>query len=204
MADHIPLYQKVHPIECQYLGCTQSLTFNGSTTYDHEELQNNVPIKINLITNFIVENERKVVELLSHFFGKRYNRSSTIIVSIRYNSCLMVGGSWEPAYSLDITTLPNELTTCANRRNAYLVQSYLAAIVGVPSDRGFIHFIEVHGDKLATNGCIVGSAVQQTPEPTNSRENLGTAPLLRALSKRSWWKVAAGRGRSQRREIQIT
>lgn len=62
------------------------------------------------------------------------------MVKVDHSACLAMGGTFDPCYSLTLTAVPSEMGPSMNKRNAMLIQSFLADILSVSSDRGIVKF----------------------------------------------------------------
>lgn len=77
------------------------------------------------------------------------------MINVDHSACLLLAGSFEPAYILTITTLPSQLQPTTNKRNAALIQSFMADILSVPPERGVLRFKPIPEENLATNGVTI-------------------------------------------------
>ncbi|KAK6407424.1 hypothetical protein LTR81_018025 [Elasticomyces elasticus] len=103
--------------------------------------QRESPLLAELKTNVIITDEFTLVMHLSYHLAQRHNRSlSSIMVKVDHSACLALRGTFDPCYIFNITTLPFEMGPTINKRNAVLIQSFMANILGVSSDRGIIKF----------------------------------------------------------------
>jgi hypothetical protein len=48
------------------------------------------------------------------------------MITVNHSACLLLGGSFEPTYVLTITALPIQLLPTTNKRNAALIQNFMA------------------------------------------------------------------------------
>jgi hypothetical protein len=137
---------------------------NGSGTKESakERVQRESPIIAELRTNVIIKDEYTAITSLSQHLSERYRRpESAIILTVTHSTCLMMGGSFEPAYILDITAIPSEVQPVTNKRNAYLIQCFVAEVLHVPSNRGVVRFSGLEEEKLATNGSTVAGEIER-------------------------------------------
>jgi hypothetical protein len=170
----------------QYFNDTFS---NASSSKEsaREQIQRDSPIIAELRTNVIIKDEYTIVTSLSQHLSERYRRSeSAILFTVTHSSCLMMGGSFEPAYVLDITAIPSEVQPVTNKRNAYLIQCFVAEVLHVPSDRGIVRFVALEEEKLATNGSTVAGEIERAEKDA---DNLGSEEksigLVRSLTSKS-------------------
>jgi hypothetical protein len=94
----------------------------------------------------------------------------------------MMAGSFEPAYLLTITAIPSELQPVTNKRNAYLIQHFIADTLHVPSNRGVIRFQDVPEQKLGTNGSTVAGEMERL-EKAQAEESLGRSMTNKSSRK---------------------
>lgn len=135
------------------------------------------------LTMHQVKDEYTVVTDLSHHLSQRYQRpESSIMITVKHSACLLLGGSFEPTYLLTITALPVQVQPTLNKRNAALIQAFMAETLGVPSDRGIIKFIPIPEDSLATNGMTILGEIERL-ERQQADEN--GSNLKRALTNKS-------------------
>lgn len=125
-----------------------------------------------------------MVTNLSQHLSERYRRpESAIMINVTHSACLMMAGSFEPAYLLTITAIPSELQPVTNKRNAYLIQHFIADTLHVPSSRGVIRFQDVPEQKLGTNGSTVAGEIERL-EKTQAEDNNGVGRSMTSKSSR--------------------
>jgi hypothetical protein len=116
------------------------------------------------------------------------------MITVTHSACLMMGGSFDPAYILSITAIPSEVQPVTNKRNAYLMQHFVADTLHVPSSRGIVRFHEIPEERLATNGSTVAgelerldmnSGVNRTVTNKSSRKSLITSKRKSVLGRRN-------------------
>jgi hypothetical protein len=114
------------------------------------------PVIAELRTNVIVKDEFTLVTDLSYNLVKRYNRpASAIMVKLDHSACLALGGTFDPCYILTITAVSSHMGPTMNKRNAALIQSFMADILSVPPNRGIIKFHQMPEENLAINGTTI-------------------------------------------------
>ncbi|KAI9802157.1 MAG: hypothetical protein M1833_002078 [Piccolia ochrophora] len=107
-------------------------------------------------TNVIIDDEYTIVTDLSCYLSARYHRpESSIVVNIAHSGCLLLGGSFDPAYILTITALPSQVQPATNKRNAILIQAFMAESLGVSCARGVVKFLSIPEGNLASHGRTV-------------------------------------------------
>ena len=100
-----------------------------------------------------IKDEFTLVTDLSYHLTQRFSRAdSAVMVKVDHSACLAMGGTFDPCYVLTLTAVPSEMTPSLNKRNALLIQSFLADILSVTSDRGIIKFCPIEEYNFASNG----------------------------------------------------
>ncbi|QDS77825.1 hypothetical protein FKW77_006113 [Venturia effusa] len=149
-----------------------------------ERIQKDSPVVAELKTNVIIKDEFTVVTNLSQHLSERYRRpESAIMINVIHSACLMMAGSFEPAYLLTITAIPSELQPVTNKRNAYLIQHFIADTLHVPSSRGVIRFQDLPEQKLGTNGSTVAGEMERL-EKAQAEESNGVGHSVTSKSSR--------------------
>lgn len=93
---------------------------------------------------------------LSQHLSQRYHRpTSSIFITLAHSVCLLYAGTFDSAYILTLTALPSQIQPTTNKRNAALIQNFMADSLGVSPDRGVVRFVGVAEEYLATNGTTV-------------------------------------------------
>lgn len=155
----------------------------GATSSARERVIKDAPIIAELRTNVIIKDEYTLVTDLSHHLSTRYQRPETsIMITVNHSACLLLGGSFEPTYILEINALPVQLQPTTNKRNAALIQQFMCESVGVTPDRGIIKFVPIQEESLAMNGMTILGDIERL-ERKQAEEN-GTA-VKRAMTKGS-------------------
>lgn len=112
---------------------------------------------------------------LSYHLAQRYTRPDTsIMIRIDHSACLALGGTFDPCYILTITAVPSQMGPTTNKRNAALIQSFMAEILSVPSDRGIVKFLPIDECNYATNGSTVLGEIERL-EKHRGEEGAGSA-----------------------------
>lgn len=105
------------------------------------------------------------------------------MINVDHSACLLLAGSFEPAYILTISALPSQLQPTTNKRNAALIQSFMADILSVPPERGILRFKPIPEENLATNGAtIFGEMERVEKQQADDEKNTG---LKRAITRES-------------------
>jgi len=83
------------------------------------------------------------------------------MITVNHSACLLLGGSFEPTYVLTISALPVQLQPTTNKRNAALIQNFMAESIGVMPDRGIIKFVPIPEDSLAMGGMTILGEIER-------------------------------------------
>jgi hypothetical protein len=103
-----------------------------------------------------VRDEYELLQDLSQHLSQRYQRPTTsIFIYLNHSACMLFGGTFDSAYILTITALPCLLQPTTNKRNAALLQAFLADSLGVSPARGVVRFVSIPDEYLAFNGTTV-------------------------------------------------
>jgi len=118
----------------------------------------------------------------------RYQRPETsIMITVNHSACLLLGGSFEPTYILTINALPVQVQPTTNKRNASLIQTFMAESIGVSSDRGIVKFIPIPEESLAMNGMTILGEIERMERQTGE----DSSNIRRAVTKSSRKSVVA-------------
>lgn len=146
-----------------------------------EQVQRDSPIIAELRTNVIIKDEFTLVRDLSLHLAARYTRpDSAIMVQVDHSVCLALGGNFDPCYILNVTTGPSQMGPVMNKRNAALIQSFMADILSVPPERGIVKFQPVPEENFAYNGTTLLGEIERRAK---QRESFHGVP--RAISHAS-------------------
>ncbi|KAL6706052.1 hypothetical protein ACN47E_006154 [Coniothyrium glycines] len=157
---------------------------DGLASSARERVTKDAPIVAEVRTNVIIKDEYTLVTDLSHHLSTRYQRpESSIMITVNHSACLLLGGSFEPTYVLTINALPIQLQPTTNKRNAALIQTFMAESIGVSPDRGIIKFIPIPEESLAMNGMTILGEIERV-ERQHAEEN-GGSNIKRAMTKSS-------------------
>lgn len=129
---------------------------------------------------------------MSYNLSQRYSRpESSIMVNVEHSACLLVAGSFEPAYILTITALPSQLQPVTNKRNSALIQSFMADILAVPPERGILRFQPIPEENLATNGTTVLGEIERIEKSSIDSDVTAANAIKRAWTRSSRRSVHA-------------
>src|SRR5579871_1632737 len=110
--------------------------------------------------------------------SKRYHRSeNSIMVTLSHSSCLMIGGTFDPAYILTISAIPEYVQEATNMRNTHFIQRYMTDMLSVSASRGIVRFNAVPESMLGINGMTVRGQIVESE-----------GGLKRVLTNRSYRK----------------
>ncbi|CBX99454.1 similar to MIF domain containing protein [Plenodomus lingam JN3] len=135
---------------------------DGIPSSARDRVTKDAPIVAELRTNVIIKDEYTLVTDLSHHLSTRYQRPETsIMITVNHSACLLLGGSFEPTYILAINALPVQLQPTTNKRNAAMIQTFMAESIGVSPERGIIKFLPIPEDSLAMNGMTILGEIER-------------------------------------------
>ncbi|CAL8574674.1 hypothetical protein XPA_000629 [Xanthoria parietina] len=140
-------------------------------------------------TNVIVKDEYIFLQDLSQHLSQRYQRPvSSIFITLNHSECLLYAGTFDSAYIMTITALPSQIQPTTNKRNAVMMQTFMADSLGVTPERGVIRFVGIAEEYLATNGNTVLGDIENLSRESgedggNGAQRSGT--VRRGRSRRS-------------------
>ncbi|KAK0937655.1 hypothetical protein LTR29_010766 [Friedmanniomyces endolithicus] len=156
---------------------------DGEVGTIRERVQRESPVIAELKTNVIIKDEFTLVTDLSYHLAQRYTRpDSSIMIKVEHSACLALGGTFDPCYILNITTLPSEMGPTMNKRNAALIQSFMADILSVSSDRGIIKFQPVEEANYAMDGTTMLGQIEKLEK---HQEEAGSGAVRRVITTAS-------------------
>ncbi|KAL8370865.1 hypothetical protein RB595_000959 [Gaeumannomyces hyphopodioides] len=127
-----------------------------------ERVRSEAVVMAEVRTNVILSDEFTFITELSYNLSLRFQRPvSSIVVSIQHGTCMMFGGTFEPAYSMTLLALPSQVQPTTNKRNAALIQSYMEEVLGVPPARGLLRFVPMPEESVAVNGKTIASEIAE-------------------------------------------
>ncbi|KAF2396441.1 Tautomerase/MIF [Trichodelitschia bisporula] len=154
-----------------------------------ERVRRESPVVVELRSNVIIKDEYAVITGLSSYLAQRYRRSEAHIhLTVEHSLCMLMGGTFDPTYVLAISTIPVDVQPVTNKRNAYLLQQYVAELLQVPPERGVVRFMAIPEERLATRGTTVFGEIERQ-EKIHTEET--TPSIRRALTGRSRKKSKA-------------
>ncbi|KAI7041285.1 hypothetical protein KC362_g4888 [Hortaea werneckii] len=150
-----------------------------------EKVQRESPVLAELKTNVIIKDEYTLVTDLSYHLAQRYTRpDSSIMIKVDHSACLALGGTFDPCYILNVTTVPSSMGPSINKRNAALIQSFMADILSVPSDRGIVKFTPIEEVNYAMNGTTMHGEIERLEKHQAENGGVGNA-VRRAVTNAS-------------------
>ncbi|KAL8801801.1 MAG: hypothetical protein Q9182_004208 [Xanthomendoza sp. 2 TL-2023] len=136
-----------------------------------------------------VKDEYVFLQDLSQHLSQRYQRPvSSIFITLNHSECLLYAGSFDSAYIMTITALPTQIQPTTNKRNAVMIQKFMADSLGVTPERGVVRFVGIAEEYLATNGnTVLGEIENMSKESSEDSANgtQRTGTLRRPRSRRS-------------------
>lgn len=117
------------------------------------------------------------------------------MINVDHSSCLALAGTFEPCYILTLSALPSQMQATTNKRNAALIQSFMADILSVPPERGVIKFTPIPEENFAFNGNTLLGEIerleqQQSSSTSTKRSSTDVRKSMPAFSaKRSTSKI---------------
>jgi hypothetical protein len=100
------------------------------------------------------------------------------MINVDHSSCLALAGTFEPCYILTITTLPSQMQPVTNKRNAALIQSFMADILSVSPERGIVRFAAIPAENLAMGGATMLGRIEDAEQEQN-----GNTAVKRTISE---------------------
>lgn len=82
------------------------------------------------------------------------------MVKIEHSMCMVLGGAFDPSYTLTISGIASLLTPEANKWNAILLAGILEEAIGVPASRGIIKFDPILEENLAWNHLTIAGQIE--------------------------------------------
>lgn len=134
-----------------------------------------------------IKDEFTLVTDLSYHMAQRYARQDySIMINVDHSACLAMAGTFEPCYILTITAVPSQFSPSQNKRNAALIQSFMADILSVPPDRGVVRFNAILDENIATNGTtVLGDIERMEKHSSDEKTAMGARGYPAAASNPS-------------------
>ncbi|GAB0133710.1 hypothetical protein EsDP_00002108 [Epichloe bromicola] len=165
------------------------------------QLRHEAILSAEVKTNVVITNEYLFMNELSYHLSLRYGRPlSSIVVSLQHGIYLLYGGSFDPAYILTITGLPDQVMATVNKRNASVFQGHLLQAIRVPPARGLVQFVPIVEDQTTqplsllarppSTADIRGSELRQVKSPSPSKP--AAAPSITSETHKSMQSMEEG------------
>ncbi|RAL58540.1 hypothetical protein DID88_003988 [Monilinia fructigena] len=158
----------------QYYG--DAFAYREQASSARERVSRDSMVLCELVTNVIMREEHTLLTSLSNTLSNRFQRpESSIFVTLKHSACFIVAGTFEPAYIMTITALPSQMQPVTNKRNAALLQTYMAGTeLAVDPERGIIRFVPLAEENFAVKGRTVAGEIEQLErEVANDNSSLG-------------------------------
>jgi len=93
------------------------------------------------------------------------------MINVDHSSCLALGGTFDPCYILTLSVVPSQMQATTNKRNAALIQSFMADILSVPPERGIVKFVPIPEENFACNGNTLFGEIERLEQQQLSSNN---------------------------------
>jgi len=93
------------------------------------------------------------------------------MINVDHSSCLALGGTFDPCYVLTLSLVPSQMQATTNKRNAALIQSFMADILSVPPERGIVKFVAIPEENFAVNGSTLFGEIERLEQQQLSSNN---------------------------------
>lgn len=100
------------------------------------------------------------------------------MINVDHSSCLALGGTFDPCYILTLTTTSLSFSADTNKRNAALIQAFMADILSVPPDRGIVRFNAISEENYAINSNTIYGELERL-EHGSGAESVRRMPMER-------------------------
>ncbi|KAK3379445.1 Tautomerase/MIF superfamily [Lasiosphaeria ovina] len=135
---------------------------NGGRNPARERVRGDAIVMVEVKTNIIITDEFTFITELSYHISTRYQRPvSSIVVTLQHSTCMLFGGSFDPAYVISVFALPSQLLPTTNKRNAALIQKHMEEATGVKPERGFLRFVPTKEEDVACNGKTLAGEIEE-------------------------------------------
>ena len=105
------------------------------------------------------------------------------MIKVDHSACLALGGNFEPCYFLTLNVVPSQMGASTNKRNAALIQSFMAEILSVPAERGILTFVAVPEENVAQNGVTVLAEMERMEKQRGNDQNGIKSAITEATRK---------------------
>jgi hypothetical protein len=100
------------------------------------------------------------------------------MINVDHSSCLALGGTFDPCYVLTLSLVPSQMQATTNKRNAALIQSFMADILSVPPERGIVKFVAIPEENFAVNGSTLFGEIERLEQ----QQLTGNSGVKRAMT----------------------
>jgi hypothetical protein len=100
------------------------------------------------------------------------------MINVDHSSCIALGGTFDPCYVLTLSLVPSQMQATTNKRNAALIQSFMADILSVPPERGIVKFVAIPEENFAVNGSTLLGEIERLEQQQLS----GNGGVKRAMT----------------------
>jgi hypothetical protein len=107
------------------------------------------------------------------------------MIRVDHSACLALGGNFDPCYILTINAVPSLMGPTTNKRNASLVQSFLADILSVPAERGIVTFKPIPEENLAMSGNTMQGEAERQEKLNGVHDPNGIKSAIKDATRRS-------------------
>lgn len=126
-----------------------------------------------------------VTDLSCHLAARYMRPDSAIMVKVDHSACLAMGGTFDPCYILSITAVPSQMGPTMNKRNAALIQSFMADILSVSPDRGVVKFQPIPEENFATNGTTMAGVIERQEKHHSGDHSGGVRRAMNNVGRKS-------------------
>ncbi|KAH8815672.1 Tautomerase/MIF superfamily [Xylogone sp. PMI_703] len=147
-------------------------------TSPHERVFQGSIIMADIRTNVIINDEYTLIQRISSCLSSCYQRpESSILITVTHSACMVLGGNYEPTYTMNISALPCLVQRITNKRNTPILQEAIKHALGVVPQRGIIRFIPIPEENYATNGRTVAGELEDLIIATAKDSTANTGSL---------------------------
>ncbi|KAK3943007.1 Tautomerase/MIF superfamily [Diplogelasinospora grovesii] len=157
-----------------------------------ERVRGDAIVMADVRTNVIIPDEFTFITELSYHVSCRYQRPvSSIVVTVQHGSCMLFGGTFDPAYVMSVFGLPSELLPATNRRNTALIQKHMEEALGVPPSRGYLRFVPTKEEHIACNGKTLAAEIDEVEKASSGGNETTTATMSDSVTRTASKRLSA-------------
>ncbi|CAF9918659.1 hypothetical protein IMSHALPRED_004369 [Imshaugia aleurites] len=147
---------------------TEVFSYREPNLSPRDRISKDSVITAEIKTNVIITDEINFLQDFSQHLSQRYQRPiSSIFITLKHSECLLYAGTFDQAYILTMSALPSQVLPTTNKRNAALIQAFLADSLGVAATRGVVRFVSIPEENLAFNGTTVFGQIENLQKSPN-------------------------------------